>query len=711
MADDLQDVNDDDEANESSEALIAVHWREEGYYPPPATFTAQANAPDASIREEFTEDKYPECFHAYANLLTWNKPWHTTLDTSTAPFWKWFAGGELNACYNCVDRHLDTQANKAALIWVPEPEDEAHAAITYRELYIRVNEFAAVLRDFAGLKAGDRVTLHMPMVPDLPVTMLACARLGVIHSQVFAGFSGTAAGHRIADSGSNVLITMDGYYRSGDLLDHKVKADEAVEAAAKEGQQVDKVLVFRRYTGQYSAKTPMVDGRDFFVDELLKDHKGALVEPVSMPAEAPLFLMYTSGTTGRPKGCQHSTGGYLSYVAGTSKYYQDIHPNDTYWCMADIGWITGHSYIVYGPLALGTTSVMYEGTPNYPDAGRPWRIAVQLGVNIFHTSPTAIRMLRKVGPDEPAKYDFHFKHMTTVGEPIEPQVWRWYYDNVGKDEAVIVDTWWQTETGGFLGSTLPAVDPMKPGSCGPAALGIYPVILDEDGNEVPRGSGKAGNICIRNPWPGVFETIWGQPDRFVSTYYAKYNKDPNSTDWRDWPYFAGDGATQAEDGYFRILGRVDDVINVAGHRLGTKELESAALTVNEVAEAAAVPVIDDIRGRVVEMYISLKPGFEGTPAVEDKVKRAIETDIGKIARPRNIWIVPDMPKTRSGKIMRRVIAATSNFTDTGDITTLANPEVVEKIRHQVQSAKVARGEVPRELSETELAEIKSFGNE
>jgi acetyl-CoA synthetase len=696
---------------ETSEALIAVHWKEEGYYQPPASFIAQANASDPAIREQFTEDKYPDCFTAYADLLTWFKPWDTVLDTSNAPFWKWFVGGELNASYNCVDRHLADKANKAALIWIPEPESEPHVAITYRDLYNRVNEFAALLRDFAGLKKGDRVTLHMPMVPELPVAMLACARLGVIHSQVFAGFSGTAAGHRIADSGSNVLITMDGYYRSGDLLDHKVKADEAVEAAAKEGQEVDKVLVFQRYPGKYSAATPMVEGRDFFVDELLTQYRGAKVEPVAVKAEDPLFLMYTSGTTGRPKGCQHSTGGYLSYVAGTSKYYQDIHPDDTYWCMADIGWITGHSYIVYGPLALGTTSVLYEGTPNYPDAARPWREAVKLNVNIFHTSPTAIRMLRKVGPDEPAKFDYHFKHMTTVGEPIEPAVWRWYHETVGKGEAVIVDTWWQTETGGFLGSTLPGIDAMKPGSCGPAALGIYPVILDEDGNEVPAGSGKAGNICIRNPWPGVFETIWGQPERFVSTYYAKYNKDPQSTDWRDWPYFAGDGATQGPDGYFRILGRVDDVINVAGHRLGTKELESAALTVPEIAEAAAVPVIDDIRGRVVEMYVSLKPGYAASAEVEAKVRTAIETDIGKIARPKNIWIVPDMPKTRSGKIMRRVIAAASNFADTGDITTLANPEVVEKIRHQVQSTKLAKGETPRELSEAELAEIKSFGSE
>src|ERR1019366_2186521 len=411
----------------------------------------------------------------YADLLSWDEYWHTTLDTSNAPFWKWFVGGKLNASYNCVDRHLAEHKNKAALIWVPEPEDAPHVVITYQELYRQVNEFAALLRDFCGVKAGDRVTLHMPMVPELPVVMLACARLGVIHSQVFGGFSGGACGHR-----------------------HAV---------------------------------------------------------------------------------------------------------------------------------------------------RPGRIAERLGVNIFHTSPTAIRMLRKVGPDEPAKYDYHFKHMTTVGEAIEPEVWRWYYETVGKGEAVIVDTWWQTETGGFLGTGLPALYAMKPGSCGPAALGIYAEILDESGEPVPQGSGKAGNICIRNPWPGIFETIWGQPDRFVSTYFAKYNKDPDSKDWRDWPYFAGDGAVQTEDGYYRILGRVDDVINVAGHRLGTKELESSALAVEEIAEAAAVPVIDDVRGGRVEMSVSLKPGIEPSPEIEAKVKRAIETDIGKIARPKNIWIVPDMPKT------------------------------------------------------------------
>jgi acetyl-CoA synthetase len=694
---------------ELSEAQIAVHWREEEYYPAPARFIGRANATDPAIFERFSEEHFPECFKEYADLLDWDAYWHTTLDTSNPPFWRWFVGGRLNASYNCVDRHLATSRNKAALIWVPEPEAEDTRAITYQELYKRVNEFAALLQGFCGVQTGDRVTFHLPMVPELPVSMLACARLGVIHSEVFGGFSGAACGGRIADSQSRILVTMDGYYRNGELIDHKAKADEAVATAREQGVEVDKVLVWRRHPGQYASESPMVDGRDFFVDELLQDYRGKLVEPVSMPAEAPLFLMYTSGTTGRPKGCQHSTGGYLAYVTGTSKYYQDIHPEDTYWCFADIGWITGHSYIVYGPLSLGTTSVMYEGVPTYPDPGRPWRIAERLGVNIFHTAPTTIRMLRKLGPDEPSSYDYRFKHMTTVGEPIEPDVWRWYHDVVGKGEAVIVDTWWQTENGGFLGSTLPALLPMKPGSCGPGVLGVFPVIYDEEGNVVEAGSGRAGNICIRNPWPGIFQTIWGQPERFVETYYEKYCRNKDSTDWHDWPYFAGDGAVQAADGYFRILGRVDDVINVAGHRLGTKELESACITVEEVAEAAAVPVMDELRGRAVEMYVALKPGITPSRDIEQKVSKAIETEIGKIARPKKVWIVSDMPKTRSGKIMRRVIAGISNFADVGDVTTLANPEIVDDIRHQVQSEKVASGEVPRELSSEEIEEIKRFG--
>jgi acetyl-CoA synthetase len=572
-----------------------------------------------------------------------------------------------------------------------------------------VNEFAALLKDFCGVEAGDRVTFHLPMLPELPVSMLACARLGVIHSEVFGGFSGGACGQRMADAKSTILVTMDAYYRGGKLSDHKIKADEAIEAARKDGIEVEKVLVWRRKPGEYHSESEMVEGRDFFVDELLGDYEGQEVEPVSRDANDTLFLMYTSGTTGRPKGAQHTTGGYLAYVAGTSKYYQDIHPDDVYWCFADIGWITGHSYIVYGPLALGTASVMYEGIPTHPDAGRPWRIADKLGVDIFHTAPTTVRMLRKVGPDEPGKYDYHFKTMTTVGEPIEPDVWRWYYDVVGKGKAAITDTWWMTETGGFLGSTMPGLQPMKPGSCGPECLGIQLVIYDEDGNEIPKGAGKAGYVCVRNPWPGRMLTVWGQDERFVDTYYKRFNKDENSKDWKDWPFMCGDGAVQAEDGYYRILGRIDDVINVAGHRLGTKELESAAIEVEEVAEAAAVPVVDETRGKVVEMYISLKPDVEGGDDVAQKVSTQIEKDIGKIAKPKNVWVVPDMPKTRSGKIMRRVIASISNFTDVGDVSTLANPDIVEEIQEQVQSAKKEKEDVPKDLSDKEKEEIATYG--
>lgn len=667
-----------------SEAAIAVHWQEEAYYHPSTEFIAQANMTDKSIYERFSLDNFPECWKDYADLLDWDQYWHTTLDTSTAPEYKWFVGGKLNASYNCVDRHLGEHKNKAALIYVPEPEDEPHLAITYQELYVRVNEMAALLRDFAGVKAGDRVTIHMPMVPELPVTMLACARLGAIHSVVFGGFSGKACGERISDSGSKVLVTMDAYYRSGRLLEHKSKADEAVKVAANEGVTAEKVLIWQRYPGKYSSDTPPVEGRDFIVNDVIKQYHGQRVEPVSVPAEAPLFLMYTSGTTGRPKGVQHGTGGYLAYTTATSKFVQDIHPNDVYWCMADIGWITGHSYIVYGPLALAATSVIFEGVPTYPDAGRPWRIAEQLDVNIFHTAPTTVRMLRKAGPDEPAKYNYHFKHMTTVGEPIEPEVWKWYYHVVGKGEAAIVDTYWQTETGGFVFTTMPALQGMKPGSAGPAMVGIHPVIYDEDGNEIAAGSGIAGNLCIRNPWPGMLQTIWGDSQRFVSTYFAKYNKNPNSTDWRDWPYFPGDAAVQAADGYFRILGRVDDVINVAGHRLGTKEIESACLLVKEVAEAAVVPVNDEVKGKVPDIYVSLKPGYDASDGIKKAVMQAIDDNIGKIARPAHVYIVSDMPKTRSGKIMRRVLSAISNGTDVGDVTTLANPQVVDEVRGLVQ---------------------------
>ena len=683
---------------------IAVHWKEEEYVQPSAKFVGQANLADPSIADRFSLENFPECFREYADMLSWDQSWHTTLDTSHPPFWKWFVGGKLNACYNCVDRHLPTHKNKAAFIFVPEAETEPTYTLTYQELYVRVNETAAVLRDFCGLKPGDRVTIHMPMILELPITMLACARIGVTHSVVFGGFSGEAAGTRAADSGSTVMIYADAYYRNGKLIDHKASADIAVKTAAAEGVTIDKVLVWRRRDGEDLSNTPMVPGRDFYMEELLRNYRRVKVAPVSVDAEHPLFLMYTSGSTGKPKGCQHRTGGYLAYVTATAKYYQDIHPEDVYWCMADIGWITGHSYIVYGPLSLGATNVLFEGVPNYPDAGRPWRIAEQLDVNIFHTSPTAIRMLRKAGPNEPQKYNYHFKHMTTVGEPIEPESWRWYHEVVGKGEAVIVDTWWQTETGGFLITTKPALDPMKAGSAGPAALGIFPIIFDEEGKEIAAGSGRAGNLGIRNPWPSIMQTILNNDERFVQQYYAKFCKNPKSTDWRDWPYFASDGAVLAADNYYRILGRVDDVINTAGHRLGTKEIESACLTVPQVAEAAVVPVVDEIKGRVPAIYVALKPGVTDTKQVTEDIVRAVETMIGKIARPKGVHIVADLPKTRSGKIMRRILAAISNRVDTGDVTTLANPEIVEQIRKQVQ------GEGPVDLQDAP-EDIKRFGEQ
>ncbi|MEA2061564.1 MAG: acetate--CoA ligase [Thermodesulfobacteriota bacterium] len=671
---------------ETTEAQIAVHWQEEDYYYPSPKFIGQANVSDPAIYDRFSLDNFPDCYTEFAEMLTWYKHWDEVLDTSDAPCFKWFKGGLINVSYNCIDRHLEKNKNKTAIHFVPEREDEKIEHITYQELYVRVNEFAALLRDFAGLKRGDRVTIHMPMTAELGITMLACARIGVIHSVVFGGFSASASADRIVDSQSRVLIAMDVYSRSGKQQNHKINTDDAVKIAKENGQVVDKVLVWQRYPGKNSSETPLVEGRDYVVNDVLKDYYGRRIEPEKMLSEDPLFLMYTSGTTGKPKGCQHSTGGYLSYVTAMSKYIQDIHPEDVYWCMADIGWITGHSFILYGPLSLCASTVIFEGVPTYPDAGRSWRIAQELDVNIFHTAPTAIRALRKIGPDEPAKYTYHFKHMTTVGEPIEPEVWRWYESAVGKKEAIIVDTWWQTENGGFLCSTVPGIKPMKPGSAGPGVPGIHPIIYDEDGNEITE-PGIAGNICIQNPWPGSFQTIWGDRDRYVDTYYARYCKNPDSKDWRDWPYLAGDAAVRSEDGYYRILGRIDDVINVSGHRLGTKEIESSAMEAVEVAEAAVVPVVHDIKGKEPDLYVSLKPGYDSSDELAQKISDTVCAQIGKIAKPRKVWIVPDMPKTRSGKIMRRVLGAISNHGDVGDVMTLANPEVVEIIQEMEKKSR------------------------
>ena len=658
----------------SDQSEIEARLSDRDYFRPPPAFVGQANVSDPAVYDRF--DDFPDGFEEYAELLDWDERWDEVLDASEPPFYKWFTGGELNASFNCIDRHLAERKNQVALLW--EGEDGERRNLTYRDLYREVNAMAAALRE-VGVDEDDVVTLHLPMLPALPITMLACARIGAPHSEVFAGFSASALAERIDDAGSDVVVTVDGYYRRGDLLNHKQKADAAVEEA---DHDVETVLVWERHEGELHPEVDLVDGRDVLVSDLLAEHRRARVDPVSRDAEDILFLMYTSGTTGKPKGAQHRTGGYLAYVTGTSKYVLDIKPADTYWCAADIGWITGHSYIVYGPLALGTTSVMYEGAPDHPHKGRIWEIAERYDVDVFHTSPTAVRMFMKWGESYPDGYDFDFRHMTTVGEPIQPEAWLWYYEHIGDGDAVIVDTWWQTETGGHLITNLPALNDMKPGSAGVPAPGIEANVYDDSGHPVEPASGKAGNLVIERPWPGMLQTVYGDDERFIETYWERFS-ETDSTDMADWVYEAGDGAVYETDGYFRILGRLDDVMNVAGHRLGTMELESAVAEVDAVAEAAVVARADPERGEVPDVYVTLREGIEPSEAVRDDIVGAVEDEIGPFARPSNVIFVDDLPKTRSGKIMRRLLEDISNDAQLGDTTTLRDPSVPERIRQQV----------------------------
>lgn len=654
---------------------IEARLTEQDYFRPSPKFIGQANATDPGIYEEFDEN-WPEAYETYASLLEWEEPWQDVLDASNPPFYEWFAGGKLNASYNCIDRHLDTRKNQTALLWEGELGEQRN--ITYQDLYREVNEMAAALKD-VGVTEDDVVTLHLPMVPALPITMLACARIGAPHSEVFAGFSAQALADRIDDADSDVVVTVDGYYRRGEFLNHKQKADEALESAETD---VETLLVWERHSGELHEDVDIAEGRDIIVSELLNDNTGVEVDPVTRDAEDPLFLMYTSGTTGKPKGAQHRTGGYLAYVTATSKNVLDIEPEDTYWCAADIGWITGHSYIVYGPLALGTTSVMYEGAPDYPHKGRIWEIAEKYDVDIFHTSPTAVRMFMKWGESHIQDYNFDFRHMTTVGEPIQPEAWLWYYKYIGDEDAVIVDTWWQTETGGHLITNLPALDDMKPGSAGKPQPGIDAAIVDDVGDPIEPQSGKAGNLVINRPWPGMLQTVYGDDERFISEYWEEFS-DTTSSDMEDWVYKAGDGAVHERDGYFRILGRLDDVMNVAGHRLGTMELESAVAEVQEVAETAVAAREDDEKGHVPDVYVILRSGIDPTDDVRNKIIQAVEDEIGSFARPSNVMFVEDLPKTRSGKIMRRLLEDISNANNLGDTTTLRDPSVPETIRDQV----------------------------
>jgi acetyl-CoA synthetase len=652
-----------------SEAELEARLAEGETFDPPASFVEQANVADEDIYEEF-EENWPDCWEQAADLLTWEEDYDQVLDDSDEPFYEWFTDGKLNASANCLDRHLDERGDEEAIEWIGELGETR--SYTYQELYDEVNEFAAALREM-GVEEDDVVTMYMPMIPELPVAMLACARIGAPHSVVFAGFSADALATRMNSADSEYLVTCDGYYRRGDPLNHKEKADNGLEDVE---QDTTTVVVDR--LGD-DLDHDLGDGQHDY-DELVEAQAGAEVEPVTRDAEDMLFLMYTSGTTGKPKGVKHTTGGYLSWVSWTSHAVLDIKPEDTYWCSADIGWITGHSYIVYGPLALGTTSVMYEGTPDYPDKDRLWQIVDDYDVTQLYTAPTAIRAFMKWGSQYPEKHDLSsLRLLGTVGEPINPRAWKWYYTHIGNEECPIVDTWWQTETGGMMVTTIPGVAEMKPGSAGPPLPGVSAKVVDGNGDEVDPG--QAGYLVVDKPWPGMLRTLYKNDERFIEEYWEEYS-DPDEDHW---VYFPEDGAKIDEDGYITVLGRVDDVINVSGHRLGTMELESAVVGVEGVAEAAVVGGDHEIKGEAVYAYVITEDGYEGNDDLRERIIEGVEDAIGPIARPEEIVFTDDLPKTRSGKIMRRLLEDIANGEELGDTSTLRNPDIVTEIQRKVGS--------------------------
>jgi acetyl-CoA synthetase len=604
-----------------------------------------------------------EFWREQAAILDWFHPPHSILDVDMEEVdFSWYGGGRLNACHNCVDRHLPAQGGKTAIIWAKDEPGE-YERITYRKLKHNVARVANVLLAL-GVRKGDRVCIYLPMIPELAYSMLACARIGAVHSVVFAGFSAESLRDRILDAGCKLVITADEGLRGGRRIPLKATVDQAVEGLGL----VERVLVARR-TG---AEVPMRSGRDLWLDaECAKQRSTCPVE--WMAAEDPLYILYTSGSTGKPKGVLHTTGGYMVYAAMTHKYVFDLHPEDVYFCAADVGWVTGHTYILYGPLANGATTVMFESIPTYPDAGRYWQIVDDLGVNIFYTAPTAIRAIARAG-DEPVRRHRRtsLRILGTVGEPINPDVWIWYHDVVGGGRCAVVDTWWQTETGGILITPLPGATPVKPGSATLPFFGIEPVIVDEEGRRL-EGNDVSGNLCLARPWPGQARTIYGDHARFRETYFSRF---PGL-------YFTGDGCRRDQDGYYWITGRVDDVLNVSGHRLGTAEVESALVSHAGVAEAAVVGFPHEIKGTGIYAYVIPKPDYESWDAeeLEGALKEQVRHAIGPIATPDRIQITPGLPKTRSGKIMRRILRqiAAGEYEELGDITTLADPSVVEKL--------------------------------
>ena len=650
--------------------------REERRFEPPAELAENANVKE-EVYERAASDR--EAFWAeQAERLDWGQKWDRVLDWDNPPFAKWFTGGTINAAYNCVDRHVEAgNGEKVAIHWVGEPEDDTRD-LTYAELKDEVCKAANALTEL-GVEKGDRVAIYLPMIPETVVAMLACARIGAPHTVVFGGFSADALASRVADCQAKVIITADGGYRRGAPSALKPAVDEAVGKASEKGQDVDKVLVVRR-TGQ---DVEWDDSRDVWWHDVV-DNASAEHEAEMHDAEHPLYVMYTSGTTGSPKGILHTTGGYLVGTSYTHWAVFDLKPEtDVYWCTADVGWVTGHSYMVYGPLANGATQVVYEGTPDSPHKGRWWEIVEKYGVTIFYTAPTAIRTFMKWGSEIPEKFDLSsIRVLGSVGEPINPEAYIWYRDTIGAGEVPVVDTWWQTETGQIMISPLPGVTHGKPGSAMKALPGVAADVVTDEGESVPNGSG--GYLVLTEPWPAMLRTLWGDDERFKDTYWSRYAKQGF--------YFAGDGAKKDEDGDLWMLGRVDDVMNVSGHRLSTTEIESALVSHPRVAEAAVVGASDETTGQAVCAFVILRESAvddDGSAPDEliEELRKHVQKEIGAIAKPRQIMIVPELPKTRSGKIMRRLLKDVAEHRDVGDVTTLADSKVMDLITNKLSSGK------------------------
>jgi acetyl-CoA synthetase len=645
---------------ESAVAQIEVLAKEGRSFPPSDEFKAQALITDDSLHRAAEKDLEGFWLEQAGQLVEWFKEPTKSLEWDP-PHCTWFADGELNVSYNCLDKHVAAgRGDKVAYHFVPEPIEEEPRAITFAELKDEVCRFANALIEL-GVKKGDRVGIYMGMVPELPIAMLACARIGAPHVVVFGGFSADSLAERMDSTGASVMITQDEARRKGGLIPLKHIADQALERAPS----VKKMVVLRR-TG---ADVPMTDGRDSWWHDVVEG-SSTEHEPERMNAEDVLYLLHTSGTTAKPKAAQHTTGGYLTFVTATHKWIFDIHDDDIWWCAADVGWVTGHSYIVYAPLNNGVTGVLYEGDPTYPDVDRHWAIIEQYKVTQYYTAPTLIRSFIKSGPEPVERHDLSsLKLLGTVGEPINPEAWLWYWKYIGGERCPVVDTWWQTETGGILISPLPGVTTLKPGSATTPMPGIEPAILDEHGKEVPQGQG--GFLVIKKPWPGIFRTLWDDDERYVSNYFSKYGPDT---------YFVGDGARQDDDGYFWLLGRIDDVMNVSGHRLSTIELESALVAHEAVAEAAAAAAPDELTGQTPLCFVILKSGYEPSDELAAELRDWVGEQIGKIARPKAVIFGADLPKTRSGKIMRRLLKDIAEGNDLGDTTTLRDPDIVEELK-------------------------------